>query len=290
MRRACIDIGSNTTRLLVADCLGGALAEVHQERVFTHLGRSRLRDGKIDEEKIRELAEVVSGQLQAARALGAKEVRVVATAAIRGAANRETLAAAVKAAGAVELEVLSDQEEARLAFVGVARTLGHRPEGQLGVVDVGGGSSELVVGNAPDEITWWASLAVGSGTLADRYLASDPPAERELADVRHAVRAALEGIDGPRPAEAAAVGGSAASLARLAGPLLDGASFARAIGLLASQPAAQVALRFGLDAERVRLLPAGLLILQAAAELFGQPLQVGRGGVREGILLEGAGG
>lgn len=290
MRRACIDIGSNTTRLLVADCLAGALVEVHQERVFTHLVRSRLDDGTIDEDKIIQAAEVVADQLRAARTMGAEEVRVVATAAIRGAANREALAAAVKAATGVEVEVLSDREEARLAFVGVARSLGHRPEGQLGVIDVGGASSELVVGNSPDEVTWWASLAVGSGDLAHRYLASDPPAEGELADVRRAVRQAVEGIQVPHPAEAAAVGGSSASLTRLAGPLLDGAALAQAIRLLASQPAAQIARRFGLETERVRLLPAGLLVLQAAAELFGRPLQVGHGGVREAILLEGNGG
>lgn len=290
MRRACIDIGSNTTRLLVADCDGDRLVELHHERVFTHVGRSRLPDGTIDGEKIRQLAEVVVRQVETAHQMGARRVRVVATAAIRGAPNRLALTEAVRAAAGVEVEILSDQTEARLAFAGVARTLGHRPQGQLGVVDVGGGSCELVVGNSPDEVTWWASFPVGSGELAHRYLASDPPADSELADVRGAVTRALDGIDVPQPVEAAAVGGSAGSLATLAGPVLDGAAFARAIRLLASHPAAHVARRFGLDVERVRLLPAGLLILQAAGERFGRPLQVGRGGVREGILLESAGG
>jgi exopolyphosphatase/guanosine-5'-triphosphate,3'-diphosphate pyrophosphatase len=288
LRRACIDIGSNTTRLLVADCLGDRLVEIHQERVFTLVGRSRAQDGSIDEGKIRQLADVVVQQLRTARGLGAREVRVVATAAIRAAPNRMTLAAVVRAAAGVEVEVLSGQEEARLAFVGVAWGLEHQPDGQLGVADVGGGSSELVVGRPPNEISWWASFAVGSGDLAHRFLSSDPPAEGELAEVRREVVDALADVEVPRPAEAAAVGGSAASLARLAGPVLDAAAFARALGLLASQPAAQIARRFGLDVERVRLLPAGLLILQEAAERFGQPLQLGRGGVREGVLLEGA--
>ena len=68
--------------------------------------------------------------------------------------------------------------------------------------------------------------------------------------------------------------------------MLDRDSFARALGLLGSEPASEVSRRFALDIERVRLLPAGLLILEAASELFGSPLQIGRGGVREGVLLE----
>lgn len=286
--RACIDIGSNTTRLLVADCVDGGLVEVHQERDFTHVGRARLEDGVIGEGKIRHVAEVVDRQLRMARTLGAQEIRIVATAAIRSAANGRELTDAVKEACGLEVEIISDEEEARLAFVGVARTLDHRPSGPLGVADVGGGSSELVVGHPPNQITWWTSVSVGSGELAHRCLHSDPPATEELIEARRVVANALADINVPKPTEAAAVGGSAASLARLAGPLLDGPAFTRSLELLSSHPAAEVARRFGLDVERVRLLPAGLLILQAAAECFGTPLRLRRGGVREGVLLEGA--
>jgi exopolyphosphatase/guanosine-5'-triphosphate,3'-diphosphate pyrophosphatase len=173
-----------------------------------------------------------------------------------------------------------------LAFVGAARTLDHTPAGELGVVDVGGGSSELVVGVAPDRVNWCASFGVGSGDLADGCLRSDPPSEEDLGEARSRVASALEGIAVPRPVEAVAVGGSATSLMRLAGPLLDGDAFARSLRLLATTKAAEVAGRFGLDLERVRLLPAGLLILQAASERFGMALQIASGGVREGVLLE----
>jgi exopolyphosphatase/guanosine-5'-triphosphate,3'-diphosphate pyrophosphatase len=164
--------------------------------------------------------------------------------------------------------------------------LGHAPDGELGVVDVGGGSSELVVGRAPDEVRWSTSFAVGSGDLADQCLHSDPPSDAELRDARRRIERALEGIDVPRPAEAVAVGGTATSLRLFAGPVLDSAAFGRALRLLASERASAVAARFVLDIERVRLLPAGLLILQRASELLGSPLQVGRGGLREGVLLE----
>jgi exopolyphosphatase / guanosine-5'-triphosphate,3'-diphosphate pyrophosphatase len=286
VRRACIDIGSNTTRLLVADCVGEGLVEIYQDREFTHLGRGRRAGGAIEENKIRHVAEVVGRQLRMAESLGAREVRVVATAAIRSAPNARALIDAVRETCGLDVEIISDQEEARLAFVGVARTLDHRPSGPLGVADVGGGSSELVVGHPPDDITWWASVAMGSGELAERCLSSDPPTDGELAAARRVVADVLDRIDVPRPTEAAAVGGSAASLAKLAGPLLDSPTFSRSLGLLASHPAGEIADRFGLDVERVRLLPAGLLILQAAGERFGQPLRLGRGGVREAVLLE----
>jgi exopolyphosphatase/guanosine-5'-triphosphate,3'-diphosphate pyrophosphatase len=102
------------------------------------------------------------------------------------------------------------------------------------------------------------------------------------------VRDALAGIEVPRPSEAVAVGGSATSLRRLAGSQLDSETFSRSLRLLSRERAGEVARRFALDIERVRLLPAGLLILEAASELFGMALQIGRGGVREGVLLEGS--
>jgi exopolyphosphatase/guanosine-5'-triphosphate,3'-diphosphate pyrophosphatase len=285
-RRACIDVGSNTTRLLVAQCDGGQLREVHQERSFTRIGRSRGSDGAITEEKIAEVVEVVAAQLATARELGASSVHAVATAAIREAANGISLVEAIHEQCGLDVTILSGKEEARLAFVGAARTLGHVPGGALGVVDVGGGSSELVVGTFPDNVSWCTSFRVGSGDLTEGWLRSDPPSPLELRQARAHIAAALRGIDVPRPTEAVAVGGSAASLQRLAGPVLNAESFARSLGLLTSARASDIARRFALDIERVRLLCAGLLILQAASELFGGSLQIARGGVREGVLLE----
>jgi exopolyphosphatase/guanosine-5'-triphosphate,3'-diphosphate pyrophosphatase len=86
------------------------------------------------------------------------------------------------------------------------------------------------------------------------------------------------------------VGGSAASLSRLAGRILDAGAFAGALAELIAAPRRDVARRFGLEVERVRLLPAGLVILQAASERFGTPLIVAGGGLREGVLLEASGG
>jgi exopolyphosphatase / guanosine-5'-triphosphate,3'-diphosphate pyrophosphatase len=288
VRRACIDIGSNTTRLLVADCDRERLLEVHQERAFTHIRRGMGRDGAIAAWKLEEVAGVVRGQVSRARAVGAEEVFGVATGAIRRAANASALVGAVRASCGMAVEVLAEREEARLAFVGAAATLGHVPTGPLGVADVGGGSSELVVGTAPDRVTWSGSFELGSADLADRYLHSDPPSEAEMASARAAVEEALHEVEVPPPQEAVAVGGSETSIRLVAGPLLDADAFVRSLQLLGAEQATDVARRFTLDLERVRLLPAGLLILEAVSNLFGVALKVGRGGLREGVLLERA--
>ena len=290
MRRACIDIGSNTTRLLVAEVTPHGLYKLEEQRVFTHLRRGVDAGGRLSAATIAELVRVVEEQLAVARALGCDAIVAVATAAVRRSRNADELATALHAGCGVRLRVLSEAEEARLAFIGASRALaavhGDGALETLGVADVGGGSSELVLGTPPGEIAWAVSLPLGSGDLADAHLHADPPTDEQLERARRRVEAVLRGLDVPRPARAVAVGGSAASLHRLAGAHLDRQEFAAALELLRSQPAAAVAQRFGLDVERVRLLPAGLLILQAVQAAFGVPLQLVGGGLREGVVLE----
>ena len=286
MRRACIDIGSNTTRLLVAETDGGGLVAIHEERVFTRIGAALTEAGTIPDAKRREVVEIVCAQLDAARALGVAEIRGVATAAIRDAADGAEFVRAVSEQTGLELSVLSDQEEARLAFRGAAGTFAGAPPEPLGVLDVGGGSSEVVVGHAPGTIIWWRSLPIGSGSIAHRHLCSDPPAEGEIRAARAAVTAVVEALDPPPVGGAVAVGGSATSLGRVAGPTLDGPSLERSLMLLTAEPSSAAAARHGIDAERARLLPAGILILQALGERLGTTVTVGRGGIREGVLLD----
>ena len=286
MRLACIDVGTNTTRLLVADCQDGRLVEVHQERAFTRIGKDLSGGGTIGGAKIAEVVKVVGAQLASARAHGAREVRGVATAAIRSAVNGGALIAAIEDAWGLSVETLSSEREAWLAFAGAAGTLDEPPAGELGVVDVGGGSSELVLGTAPNQVRWWTSLAIGSGDLADRCLHSDPPSEIELADAREQIAGAFAALRVPHPAQAVAVGGSATSLRKLAGPLLEPEVFTRCLGLLGRERASDIARRFTIDPQRARLLPAALLILEAASQRFGVALLVGCGGIREGVLLQ----
>ncbi len=286
MAFACIDIGSNTTRLLVAEAAGGHFKEILQQRTFTRIAKGRRRGDPIGEAKIAEVAEVVASQVRVAEELGARALRTVATAAIRQAANGDELADAIRSAAGVEVVVLSGEDEARLAFLGATKTLGEAPEGEVAVVDVGGGSSELALGTMANGVRWSESFRVGSGYLADAYVRCDPPSAAELNAVRAHVTGAFEGLELPTPRLAVAVGGSAASLRRLVGAVLEHETLERGIRVLASTPVEQIARRFELDPERVRLLPAGILILEAVSDCLGAPLQVGRGGLREGVVLE----
>ena len=283
---ACIDIGSNTTRLLVASPRNGGLRELCQQRAFTRIGRSLRDDGHIAEPKIEEVAEVVATQARTAEQLGARALKAVATAAIREAGNRDDLVAAVRSRCGVDVEVLTDGEEARLAFVGATRALTEPAAGAVAVVDVGGGSSELAIGTVDGGMTWSASLRLGSGSLADAYLRSDPPAAGELDRVRQHVAGAFEGLRIPAADLAVAVGGSATSLRRLVGVLLEPETLERGLRVLATSSIVDVARTYELDPERVKLLPAGMLLLEEASTRMGLALQIARGGLREGVILE----
>jgi exopolyphosphatase/guanosine-5'-triphosphate,3'-diphosphate pyrophosphatase len=151
---ACIDIGSNTTRLLLAECRDGSLRELMTQRVFTRLGKSIRRNGMIPPDKLDETTDVVERQVRHARELGAERIAIVATAAVRQARNGAALTDAIAAATGLPTRVLSEDEEARLAFLGASRTLGSPFEGNLGVVDVGGGSTEIAIGTVDAGVEW----------------------------------------------------------------------------------------------------------------------------------------
>jgi exopolyphosphatase / guanosine-5'-triphosphate,3'-diphosphate pyrophosphatase len=283
---ACIDIGSNTTRLLVADAADGTLRELVTQRSFTRIGRSLGHGGSIPAEKIAETAEVVRTQAVVAREVGAEQIVAVATAAIRDAPNRDELVSGVSEAGGMDLTVLTGEEEARLSFVGATRTLLRPADGTIAVIDVGGGSSEIAIGKPDGRMEWSESFRIGSGFLADSYLHSDPPSSAELEKIRRHVAATFEGLQPPPARSAVAVGGTATSLRRLVGGELAHETLERGIRVLSLTPIAEVARRFELDSERVRLLPAGILVLEAISDLLQLPLRIARGGLREGLLLE----
>jgi exopolyphosphatase/guanosine-5'-triphosphate,3'-diphosphate pyrophosphatase len=104
--------------------------------------------------------------------------------------------------------------------------------------------------------------------------------------VRERIESNFEGVEIEHPSQAVAVGGSATSLRRLVGAVLEYETLERGVRVLAGEPAADVARRFELDPERVRILTTGVLLLEKVSELLGQPLQIGKGGLREGVVLD----
>src|SRR5262249_30666583 len=115
---AAIDIGSNTTRVLVGEPGEGQLKKVLEQRAYTRINKAIGADGAISAAKIAEVCEVVSTQVRLARELGAATIRAVATAAVREASNGEQAAAAIGTAAGVPVEILSEEEEGRLSFIG----------------------------------------------------------------------------------------------------------------------------------------------------------------------------
>jgi exopolyphosphatase/guanosine-5'-triphosphate,3'-diphosphate pyrophosphatase len=283
---AAIDIGSNTTRLLVAEPRKGQLKAVMQQRAYTRIGKAAKDKGKIDKEKVEEVAEVVATQVRLAEELGAEVIRTVATAAIREAKNRKEVVAKISERAGVDIDVLSDEEEGRLAFLGATKALGHPVEGDVGVVDVGGGSCEAIIGTVDDGVREVRSFSIGSGSLADDYLHDDPPSAAELREIREAIADFFEDVELPQPEQAVAVGGSATSLRTLVGAVLEYETLERAVRVLATDDSDEVAKRFELDPRRVRILPTGVLLLEKFSQLLGRPLQIGKGGLREGIILD----
>jgi exopolyphosphatase / guanosine-5'-triphosphate,3'-diphosphate pyrophosphatase len=290
VRCACIDIGSNTTRLLVADVVGRprggmTLAPVVERRAFTQLGRACHAGGAVPTTALAALAAVVAAQATEARTLGVEALRVVATAALRRSADGLATCHALAAAAGAPVELLSEHDEARLAFAGATSALADASDRALAVVDVGGGSAQIVVGTCEAGAGWSVSLPLGSGDLTAAYLHGDPPAGGELTALRDAVSATLSAIALPPVERTLAVGGSATSLRRLAGARLDHASLEPALTTLVAAPAAKVAERLRVAPERARLLPAGIVVLAGLAERLGT-LEVARGGLREGVLHE----
>lgn len=283
---AAIDIGSNTTRVLVAEPQKGRLRKVMEQRAYTRIGNASKRDGRIDAGKVTEVADVVATQVRLAEEVGAEAVKIVATAAIREAANRAEIVAEIERSAGAAVEVLSEEEEGRLAFIGATRALANPAGGEVGVVDVGGGSTEIILGTVPEGAREVLSFKIGSGSLADDLLHGDPPSAAEIRALRDQIDDTFDGVEVSHPELAVAVGGSATSLAKLVGNVLEYETLERAVRVLSGDAIDEVATRFELDPLRVRLLPAGVLLLEKLSQLLGQPLQIGKGGLREGVILD----
>jgi exopolyphosphatase/guanosine-5'-triphosphate,3'-diphosphate pyrophosphatase len=285
---ACVDIGSNTTRLLVAEVDDdGVWRELMTQRAYTLIGKQADSSGRIPKKVLANTADVVSTQVRLAREMGAEDITIVATAAVRAAPNKDKLLDAIAEDTGIAVRLLSGHEEAQLAFVGATKRLGAPAEGTVVVIDVGGGSTEIAIGTVDDGSTWDATFRVGSGMLAEAYVTSDPPLVGDLDRIRQHVSGVFEGLDLPHIDKAVAVGGSATSLRRLVGAELSHETLERGLRILTESPAAEVAERFDLAPERVELLPAGMLVLEELSDLIGMPLSIGNGGLREGVILTG---
>jgi exopolyphosphatase / guanosine-5'-triphosphate,3'-diphosphate pyrophosphatase len=269
-----IDIGTNTARLLVAEVAGGSLAPRIELRTF------------VEASDPTEIAAQIGGYADRARAGGAAEVLVVGTAGFRRSGRREQVAEACRALGTPEPRVLSPGDEARLAFLGATGCEPPPCEPPVAVADVGGGSTEIAIGAPPGGPGWWHSIPLGSRTLADRAELSDPPRTGELERAREIAAAAFAGLEPPPCRTRLAVGD--ASLRELCGEQLSRDVIAAGLARACASPSDTAELEIA--PQRLRVLPAALIMLDGLGTLLGGPLRVAHGGVREGSALEWAAG
>jgi exopolyphosphatase/guanosine-5'-triphosphate,3'-diphosphate pyrophosphatase len=279
-----VDVGSHTVRLLVAEQKRGALEPVREERAALGLGVEVEQLGLISKEKLEETSDQVRGYARLARKTGVDVLEVIVTAPGRQSRNGRELVLELARATGAPVRVLSADEEGRLAFAGAiagSDLIGD----SIAVCDVGGGSTEVVVGTRRDGPAWLRSFDVGAVRLSGRYLSGDPPRKTGVNAARDEVAAALEGLAPPLPQCALATGGTARALRKLVGSNLGPQELEAALGISLARPAGKVAKAFGIDRERARTLPAGVLILSAVQERLSVPLQVVRAGLREGAVL-----
>lgn len=289
--RAVVDCGSNSTRLWLRP--DPRRAPRHRERV-TRLGQGVDATGRLDEDALARTLAVIEGYADEWRAAGvsADEVVVIATSAVRDAANRDRYVDAVVDLTGVTPVVLSGDQEAAASFVGATSGRSPQdPETQVVVVDIGGGSTELVTGRpGSTEGLRGRSSQVGTVRLTERSLASDPPTAAEVTAARAWAEDVLGGVlevlqlDPGRPVAVIAVAGTAATLAALdvGIPVDDADAMARIDGhwmsaATVSQLAVDLAARSAeqrlelgpMDPGRADVIAAGAIILEVVVELLG---------------------
>jgi exopolyphosphatase / guanosine-5'-triphosphate,3'-diphosphate pyrophosphatase len=281
MRVAVIDIGSNTARLLVAERGSRTAERIGEAKAYLGLGGEILRRGEVGPEKLAETAVETRRFAAIARELDAEAVDVFVTAPARQAANADELVTTIARASGHLVRVLSASEEGELAYEGALATTSVSEE-PIAVCDVGGGSTEITVGDRARGSFWCDSVELGSLRLTAATLHDDPPKPKQLAAAEALVTEQFETARPPRVQTALAVGGSARAVAKITGRRLDEASLEDVLRTIVSQPSEQLARAMSLDAPRAATLAGGVIILLELTRRLGVPLQLAGGGLREG--------
>jgi len=303
-RIAVVDFGTNSTRLLVADVVDGAVEELERRTDVTRLGEGVDRSGRLAEaamgrvfETVARYREVIDGLGGAGRAIG------VATSAVRDSENGDDFRAALCDRYGIDVEVIAGEEEARLTFLGA--TADRSPDESALVIDIGGGSTEYVVGTPASAPSFRVSAKLGSVRQTERHLESDPPSDQQVSDLEAEANEILNAEVPPHVREQVtagiAVAGTATSLAaidlelephdpdRVHGHRLETDTCRRLLGQLAAVPVAQRRETRGLDPDRAPTIVAGAAILLQSIVAFGlDAVEVSEADLLHGAALHAA--
>jgi exopolyphosphatase / guanosine-5'-triphosphate,3'-diphosphate pyrophosphatase len=291
VRVGAVDLGTNTTRLLVADVDGERLDELHRETRITRLGEGVDARKRLLPVPIARVRNALSDYRRTLETLGAERVLAVATSAVRDAENGEAFLGEIEWSYGFTTRLVTGEEEAQLTRSGV-----RPPPGTL-VLDIGGGSTELLLDD------FHASLDIGAVRFTERFVRTDPPAPEELDECARAVDAALaERAAGIAPERALGVAGTVTTLAaldlglaaydrdRVHGHRLSLEAARAQLARLAALPLAERRAVPALEPERAPVIVAGAVILtETLAQLGLMEIEVSEHDILDGIALAAAG-
>jgi exopolyphosphatase/guanosine-5'-triphosphate,3'-diphosphate pyrophosphatase len=267
---AVIDIGTNTTRLLVAEVEDGEVVELERRTTITSLGQGVDETGRLADEAMDRVAEAIAAYSEAIDRLGVEKVVAVATSAMRDAENGPGFRDYLKERFGIEARTISGDEEARLTFLGA--TVGRNDDRDTVVIDIGGGSTEYVLGKAREDPNFHVSTQMGSVRHTERFLHTDPPKPAELQALADDVRATVPELEAEH---AIAVAGTATSLAAIDGAeevhgyRLTLGACERIAAMLAALPVEERRHVKGLHPDRAPTIVAGAVILTESVRALG---------------------
>lgn len=295
MLLAVIDVGTNTAKLIAGEHVGGRLAVRVETGRYVRLGEQLEASGRVGPAALERLRRALEEFAQIAAEHGVTIDSVCGTSASREAANRAELEAVVEQATGRRYEILSGEEEARWTYAGTCSAFGggHVPGGPGVVLDIGGGSTEFVLGAGAEAVVFWRSLPVGTVRLTERCFAAQPPAASAVREAEAVLGALLDEVHVPLRPNTPLIGGSGTIriLARLAGASIPGTLTAEHVRtwrarLLAMTYDEVMALGPKLMRGRADVFAAGVLILDAVMQRFGfDTCRVSPYGLRHGLLL-----
>ena len=294
-----IDVGTNSVKFVIAErAENGSWTTVVDRAEVTRLGEGLDDGGELRPEPIERTVEVVAAMADEARGAGVAEIAAVGTAGLRIASNSATFLDAVRERAGVEVEVISGEEESRLAYLAVTSVL-DLGDSTLVVFDSGGGSSQFTFGRA-DRVDERFSVNVGAVGFTERFGLDGVVDEQTLGAARDAIAADLDRLDGrPEPDIVVGMGGAVTNLAAvkhelatydpsvIQGATLEAGEVDRQIELYRTRTADERRDIVGLQPKRAEVILAGALIVHTVlAELGRDRLTVSDRGLRHGVLAE----
>jgi exopolyphosphatase / guanosine-5'-triphosphate,3'-diphosphate pyrophosphatase len=300
-RVAAIDLGTNSTRLLVADVDEDHVTDIDRETRITRLGEGVDERRRLLPLPIARVRNVLTDYRQKIERHGAERALLIATSAVRDAENGEAFLGEIEWSYGFATRLLTGHEEALLTFRGV--TADRKVPSGTAIVDLGGGSTEIVVGDGG--VRWHDSLDIGSVRLTERFLHNDPPTDAELARCADAVRGLLDERvpDDVRAAVSAAIGvaGTITSIAaldlglaeydrtRVHGHFLTSNALEQSVRQLAALPLAERRGLRPLDPERAPVIVAGAVIVREIVDFLGlDGIEVSERDILDGAALAAA--